>query len=138
MEILGARPYAFLDDAPLEERRTQAVAARRWLDPQSAAEFGQLDPAAIAQVRSEAWPSVENADEMHDALMLLGIVAESGMPEWHALVRLRWCSSDAPRVSYTGCRELLGCSGAAADARGGLHASERFSAVEDPGRVRSA
>ena len=40
-EILGARPYAYLDDAPLEERRTQAVAARRWLDPQSAAEFGQ-------------------------------------------------------------------------------------------------
>src|SRR5690606_37684420 len=47
MEVLTARPYAYLDDAPLEERRTQAVAARRWLDPESAAQFGQLDPAAI-------------------------------------------------------------------------------------------
>ncbi len=82
MEILGARPYAYLDDAPLEERRTQAVAARRWLDPQTAAEFGRLDPLAVAQVRSEAWPSVENADELHDALMLLGVLEESEAPEW--------------------------------------------------------
>ena len=55
-EILTARPYAYLDDAPLEERRTQAVASRRWLDPESAAEMGRLDPAAIAAVREEAWP----------------------------------------------------------------------------------
>ena len=82
MEILGARPYAYLDDAPLEERRTQAVAARRWLDPQTAAEFGRLDPQAVAQVRSEAWPAVENADELHDALMLLGVVAMTETPDW--------------------------------------------------------
>ncbi len=56
-EILTAKPYAFLDDAPLEERRTQAVASRRWLDPQTAAEFGKLDERAIAQVCAEAWPS---------------------------------------------------------------------------------
>ena len=74
-EILNARPYAFLDDAPLEERRTQAVAARRWLDPETAAQFGQLDPAAIEAVRSEAWPTCENADELHDALMLLGVMS---------------------------------------------------------------
>ena len=47
-EILTARPYAFLDDAPLEERRTNAVAQRRWLDPETAADMGKLDPAAIA------------------------------------------------------------------------------------------
>jgi ATP-dependent helicase Lhr and Lhr-like helicase len=82
MEILGARPYAFLDDAPLEERRTQAVAARRWLDPQTATEFGRLDPAAIAQVREEAWPSVDNPDELHDALMLLGVLAEDTASQW--------------------------------------------------------
>jgi ATP-dependent Lhr-like helicase len=74
-EILGARPYAFLDDAPLEERRTRAVAQRRWLDPETAAQFGQLDPAAIAAVRAEAWPSPANADELHDALMLLGAMS---------------------------------------------------------------
>ncbi|MDE2088673.1 MAG: ATP-dependent DNA helicase, partial [Gammaproteobacteria bacterium] len=76
-EILNARPYAFLDDAPLEERRTQAVLSRRWLDPQTAADVGRLDPAAIAQVRAEAWPEVQNADELHDALMLLGFVTET-------------------------------------------------------------
>ena len=76
-EILSAKPYAFLDDAPLEERRTQAVASRRWLDPQTAAEFGKLDPNAIALVRDEAWPSVESVDELHDALMSLGVCTEA-------------------------------------------------------------
>ena len=56
LEVLSARPYAYLDDAPLEERRTQAVMARRWLAPESAAELGRLDPEAIARVRAEAWP----------------------------------------------------------------------------------
>jgi ATP-dependent Lhr-like helicase len=73
-EILRARPYAYLDDAPLEERRTQAVAARRWLDPETAAQFGQLDAAAIEAVRNEARPTAETADELHDALMLLGVM----------------------------------------------------------------
>jgi len=53
LEILSARPYAFLDDAPLEERRTQAVLARRWMDPQSAGELGKLDLGAIEKVRGE-------------------------------------------------------------------------------------
>jgi ATP-dependent Lhr-like helicase len=75
-EILTARPYAFLDDAPLEERRTQAVAARRWLDPQAAQEFGQLNPEAISKVREEAWPDAGNVDELHDALMTLGAIAQ--------------------------------------------------------------
>jgi ATP-dependent Lhr-like helicase len=71
LEILNARPYGFLDDAPLEERRTQAVMSRRWLDPAEAEEFGKLDAEAIARVREQAWPEVESADELHDALMLL-------------------------------------------------------------------
>ena len=73
-EILTARPYAFLDDAPLEERRTQAVQNRRWQDPQSADELGRLDQAAIDRVRDEIWPRVENADELHDALMQLAFM----------------------------------------------------------------
>ena len=56
LEVLSARPYAYLDDAPLEERRTQAVMSRRWLDPQSAADIGKLDAEAIQRVRDEAWP----------------------------------------------------------------------------------
>jgi ATP-dependent Lhr-like helicase len=71
LEVLSARPYAFLDDAPLEERRTQAVMSRRWLDPQSAADIGKLDPEAIQRVRDEAWPDAANADELHDALLWL-------------------------------------------------------------------
>jgi ATP-dependent Lhr-like helicase len=71
LEVLSARPYTFLDDAPLEERRTQAVISRRWLDPQSAADLGQLDPQAIRRVREEAWPDAVNADELHDALLWL-------------------------------------------------------------------
>ncbi len=75
-EILNAKPYAFLDDAPLEERRTQAVMSRRWLDPVSAADLGRLDPAAIRRVQEEAWPEAANADELHDALMVLLAVSE--------------------------------------------------------------
>ena len=76
-EILNAKPYAFLDDAPLEERRTQAVMSRRWLDPDTAADIGRLDPAAITRVKEEAWPSAQNPDELHDALMVLGFVLET-------------------------------------------------------------
>ena len=76
LEVLSARPYAYLDDAPLEERRTQAVMARRWLDPQSAADIGQLDPEAIQRVREEAWPDATNADELHDALLWLTFLTE--------------------------------------------------------------
>jgi ATP-dependent Lhr-like helicase len=71
-EILNAKPYAFLDDAPLEERRTQAVATRRSLDVKTAEEFGKLDTAAIDRVKEEAWPDATNADELHDALLVTG------------------------------------------------------------------
>ncbi len=85
METLGARPYAFLDDAPLEERRTQAVLARRWSDPESADDLGALDPEAIAAVREEAWPEARSADELHEALTALGCIAEAetaAQPQW--------------------------------------------------------
>ena len=89
LEILTARPYAFLDDAPLEERRTQAVVTRRWLDPESAADIGKLDPEAIARVREEAWPEAETADELHDALSWLGLITQAEadvQPHWRALL----------------------------------------------------
>ena len=89
-EILGARPYAFLDDAPLEERRTQAVAGRRWSGPDSADDLGRLDPDAIAAVRGEAWPEARSSDELHAALMGAAFIADAeaqathGWPEWLA------------------------------------------------------
>src|SRR5262249_52022520 len=88
LEVLSARPYAYLDDAPLEERRTRALMSRRWLDPKTAADLGQLDADAIARVRREAWPEAANRDELHDALVWLGFLtdgearAESGWHEW--------------------------------------------------------
>ena len=75
-EILNAKPYAFLDPAPLEERRTQAVRTRRALEPSSAAELGALDPEAIARVRGEAWPDARDVDELHDALLTSGFLSE--------------------------------------------------------------
>ncbi len=75
-EILNAKPYAFLDDAPLEERRTQAVYSRRASEPTSAADLGALDPAAIERVRDEVWPEVADADELLDALTVSGFLTE--------------------------------------------------------------
>jgi ATP-dependent Lhr-like helicase len=81
-EILNARPYAYLDDAPLEERRTRAVFQRRWLDPETAGDMGKLDQAAIDRVREEVWPEPRNADELHDALVELGFVTEQEGSDW--------------------------------------------------------
>src|ERR1043166_2302810 len=71
-EVINAKPYAFLDDAPLEERRTQAVITRRGLDVKTAEELGRLDQAAIERVCEEAWPEATSADELHDALLVMG------------------------------------------------------------------
>jgi ATP-dependent helicase Lhr and Lhr-like helicase len=75
-EILNANPYAYLDDAPLEERRARAVEMRRVLPESVLEEVGKLDPAAIAQVREEAWPDVRDADELHDVLHTLVALPE--------------------------------------------------------------
>ena len=70
-EILNANPYAYLDDAPLEERRARAVEMRRALPEAVLSEIGRLDPAAIAEVCAAAWPDVRDAEELHDALLTL-------------------------------------------------------------------
>ena len=76
-EVINANPYAFLDDAPAEERRTLAIQQRRYIDPASAAELGTLDPAAIRRVKSEAWPDPVIADELHDAMVLMAFMTEA-------------------------------------------------------------
>jgi len=86
-EILNANPYAFLDDAPLEERRARAVEMRRMLPASVLEEVGKLDPAAITQVREEAWPDVRDADELHDLLHTL-IALPEVRSEWSNEVRL--------------------------------------------------
>ena len=76
-EILNARPYAFLDNAPLEERRTQAVLKRRAGESSGSDGLGILDAAAIERVCVEAWPRASNSDELHEALLLAGLMTES-------------------------------------------------------------
>ena len=78
-EILNANPYAYLDDAPLEERRARAVEMRRVLPQSVLEEVGKLDSGAIAQVREEAWPDVRDADELHDVLHTLVSLPEEAV-----------------------------------------------------------
>jgi ATP-dependent Lhr-like helicase len=107
--ILSSQPYTFLDDAPLEERRTQAVMTRRILDVRTAEELGALDADAVARVRDEAWPAPENAEELHEALLWMGYLAErearpfkTWLDELAAARRVellgeRWFAVEAPR-----------------------------------------
>ncbi|HEX6726022.1 MAG TPA: DEAD/DEAH box helicase, partial [Nitrospira sp.] len=81
-EILNANPYAFLDDAPLEERRSRAVELRRTLPPDLLGEIGALDPVAIREVARESWPVVRDADELHDALLTLVWLPEPIPADW--------------------------------------------------------
>jgi ATP-dependent Lhr-like helicase len=121
--ILAAQPYAFLDDAPLEERRTQAVITRRTLGANNADELGELDPAAIARVREEAWPSPSNAEELHEALLWMGyLTLDEAEPwlDWLAALQTagrvvlegdRWFASEAtrePKEVLRGRLEALG------------------------------
>ena len=72
-ELLNANPYAFLDDAPLEERRARAVSMRGMVPDKLLGEAGRLDPAAIAELREECWPDVRDEHELHDLLCSLGV-----------------------------------------------------------------
>ncbi len=78
-EIINANPYAYLDDAPLEERRTRAVQLRQTLGTDVTGE-GVLDPAIIETISAEAWPEARDADELHDALLTL--VGLPPLEEW--------------------------------------------------------
>src|SRR2546426_190132 len=87
-EILNANPYAFLDDAPLEERRARAVEMRRVLPDAVLGEIGRLDPAAISEVCDDAWPDVRDAEELHDALLTLILLPARAKADAHGNNRL--------------------------------------------------
>ncbi|MGD8375220.1 MAG: ATP-dependent DNA helicase, partial [Acidobacteriota bacterium] len=107
-EIVNARPYAFLDDAPLEERRTQAVHLRRFLDAEAAADLGSLDDGVIERVRREAWPEARSADELHDGLLLLGAltVDEARAGGWELLLARLATDGRAALMTTSGGQEL--------------------------------
>ena len=109
LEVLSAQPYAYLDDAPLEERRTQAVMSRRWLDADSASDLGRLDPAAITRVRDEAWPVARSADELHAVLMQVELLTSEELQrsDWLGFSREL---SDAGRATWLhadGCSSFV-------------------------------
>jgi ATP-dependent Lhr-like helicase len=97
-ELLNSAVYTFLDDAPLEERRTRAVYTRRATELRNADDLGALDPAAIERVRQEAWPVANTPDEMYDALMVAGYIRDTELaPHWPALL-----SQLGPRAIHKG------------------------------------
>ncbi len=81
-QILNANPYAFLDDAPLEERRARSVALRRTLSPNEAKDLAKLDAGAIAQIREEAWPVIRDQEELHGALLSIGALPATECAPW--------------------------------------------------------
>src|SRR3954465_1723820 len=101
-EILNANPYAYLDDAPLEERRARAVEMRRVLPESVLEEVGGLDPGAIAQVRDEAWPDVRDADELHDVLHTLLALPEAAS----SAQRLALRQHDSEYVAEAGSEDV--------------------------------
>ncbi|MGB5261637.1 MAG: DEAD/DEAH box helicase [Gammaproteobacteria bacterium] len=108
LEIINARPYAFLDDGAAEERRTLAINQQRHLDPVDAAGIGKLDPEAIARVREEAWPQAATADELHDALLVLGFITEveGRTGNWQSLMQGLQQQQRATRVSLDNAATL--------------------------------
>ncbi|MGH7459210.1 MAG: DEAD/DEAH box helicase [Longimicrobiaceae bacterium] len=105
--LLNARVYEFLDDAPLEERRAQAVYTRRALEPSAANDLGALDSAAIERVRGEVRPAAGSPDELHDALMTCGFLAETGTgPEWREYFVQLAAAGRAARVTPEGATTL--------------------------------
>ena len=105
-EILNANPYAYLDDAPLEERRARAVEMRRALPESVLSEIGRLDPAAIAEVRAEVWPDVRDADELHDALLDLIALPESSTSTRFPRARERTTRAWTDYLSRARCRRV--------------------------------
>ncbi|MFL6501574.1 MAG: DEAD/DEAH box helicase [Candidatus Udaeobacter sp.] len=143
-EILNARPYAFLDNAPLEERRTQAVYTRRASERNGSDGLGVLDAAAIEKVKAEAWPEATNADELHDALMLIGVMTSEEIHRSARENREQFFSTlgtenRATRLliqgQYCSSREVLECGAAAPLLNGDPTLEKRRStgAVENAG-----
>ena len=140
-ELLNSAVYTFLDDAPLEERRTRAVYTRRATEVRSADDLGALDPAAIERVRQEAWPVANTADEMYDALMVAGYIKDCGAGA--ALARAARRSWVQRAVKKGDCVVRAGApgrraAGASREPAGGARPGHRARARHPGGRGCSA
>ena len=112
-EIINARPYAFLDDAPFEERRTFAIRNRSWQGEEDAGHYGHLDESAITRVTEEAWPLMRDAEELHDALYTAGFFVASELsagelqPLWQTLQASHRVCSITINSEQSGCDAVL-------------------------------
>ncbi len=106
-QILNAHPYAFLDDAPLEERRARAVMARRSILPEQAGDLAALDPKAIARVREEAWPLMRDLDEVHDALLTLALLSPEHLSQVPTLLQELLADGRAVLVETGGGNQMV-------------------------------
>ena len=121
--VMTVRPYGFLDDAPLEERRIQAVRSRRILEPEEQDGPGALDPEAVRRVREEAWPDPRDAEDLHHALGWMGFLEDDEVGRWRdwidelavagraVLESGRWYATEAtrePEAVLRGRLEALG------------------------------
>ena len=141
-EILNAKPYAFLDNAPLEERRTQAVYLRRATNSPDA-ELGLLDPSAIEKVCTEAWPRAANADELHEAMLLLGAMTENeirtatgGSTEWLDLLVSETRAAKLPNGFWAAAERLPMLGAVYGDSVPSVQALDRKESWERPAAVR--
>ncbi|HEX3869389.1 MAG TPA: DEAD/DEAH box helicase, partial [Pirellulales bacterium] len=105
-ELINANPYAFLDGAALEERRTRAVATRRTLSIEDMRDLARLDPAVIAEVSAEVWPTVRSADELHDALLSLVVLEDDAAPEWREWFEALVKAGRATRITLRDGRRM--------------------------------
>ncbi len=135
-ELLNANPYAFLDGAPLEERRMRAVATRRTLSPDDMRDLAKLDPEAIAQVRREAWPLVRSADELHDALTNLVVDRRVGSRAVARLAATSWRLRGERRRVVADEARVLDRSRELADSTGGISRRDSRPAGEVARRAR--
>ncbi len=108
-EVITAKPYAFLDDAPAEERRTQAIRTRHLMDAGEAARLAQPDPQAIAEVCARAWPQPRDADELHDALAVAGFMTGPELAEHAGLLAELDRQGRAIRCATAGGAQVWGC-----------------------------
>jgi len=125
-EILNANPYAFLDDAPLEERRARAVSLRRAV-PELAGNLGRLDPSAVEEVRAQAWPDIRTPDELHDLLLTVGLLPAGSAGPWKAMADglvderratvAEWTADGGLHSAYVAAERLPWLSALRCDAR---------------------
>ncbi len=106
-ELLNANPYAFLDEAGLEERRARAVSLKGAIPASVLEQAGRLDQTAIDTVRRECWPDLRDEHELHDLLMALIALPlheldADGRPHWAEFYE---------RLARTGRAQTLACCG---------------------------